>query len=124
MTDATTSAAKRAFAPFRERDFRFLFAALACQTLGSRAMAVVLGFTIYEITGSKLAIGYLGLVEAIPSLSLALYGGHIADRHDRRSILRITLGVLAISAAALASLTAVSAGHTSLGAVYAVVFIA
>lgn len=121
MSSATL---RRIFAPFREPDFKFLYVALACLTLGSRALAVVLGFTIYELTGSKLAIGYLGLVEAIPSLSLALYGGHVADRHDRRSILRITLGTLVVSASLLAFLTYWNAGHTGLWMVYAVVFVA
>ncbi len=83
-----------AWAPFRWADFRSLFAAAFCSTLASRALAVVLGYEVYELTGNPLALGLLGLVEAIPSLSLALYGGHIADRHDRRSILRITLGAL------------------------------
>lgn len=121
MSSATL---RRIFAPFAEPDFKFLYVALACLTLGSRALAVVLGFTIYELTGSKLAIGYLGLVEAIPSLSLALYGGHIADRHDRRSILRVTLGTLVVSASLLAILTHWNAGHTGLWMVYAVVFVA
>lgn len=121
MSSATL---RRIFAPFAERDFRYLFVALACLTFGSRALAVVLGYTIYEATGSKLAIGYLGLVEAIPSLSLALYGGHVADRRDRRSILRVTLGTLMVSAATLALLTGWNSGHIALGAVYAVVFVA
>jgi MFS family permease len=112
------------FTPFQKRDFRFLFAVLACQTLGSHALAVILGFTIYEITASKLAIGYLGLVEAIPSLSLALIGGHFADRHDRRSILRISLGALSISALVLAAITSLYAGRTGVAAIYAVVFVA
>jgi MFS family permease len=123
-TDDPGPATERIFAPFRERDFRLLFIALACLTFGSRAMAVVLGFTIYELTGSKLAIGYLGLVEAIPSLSLALYGGHVADRYERRAILRITLGTLVVSGALLALLTALNAGHTGLAMVYTVVFVA
>lgn len=115
---------RRIFAPLAERDFRFLFAGLACQTFGNRALAVVLGFTIYDLTGSKLAIGYLGLVEAIPSLSLALYGGHIADRRDRRSILRVTLGTLAVTAGMLALLTQLNSGHAALLSIYAVVFVA
>lgn len=47
---------------------------------------VVLGFQIYMTTRDPMSLGWLGLVEAIPALSLALLGGHYADRHDRRRI--------------------------------------
>ena len=41
-------------------------------TLASRALAVVIGFQIYKITHSALALGWLGLIEAIPAISLVL----------------------------------------------------
>ena len=44
--------------------------------LASRALAVVIGFQIYKITHSPLALGWLGLIEAIPALSLVLFGGY------------------------------------------------
>jgi MFS family permease len=113
-----------AWAPFRWADFRSLFAAAFCSTLASRALAVVLGYEVYELTGNPLALGLLGLIEAIPSLSLALYGGHIADRHDRRSILRITLGALIFCAGALSLLGASDVGGLKLTLLYSVVFIA
>ena len=39
---------------------------------------------------THLALGYLGLVEAIPALSLALYGGYVADHYNRRLLVLIT----------------------------------
>jgi MFS family permease len=119
----TNPTLQRVFAPFRERDFRFFFVALACQTLANRALVVVVGFTIYELTNSTLAIGYLGLIEAIPSIGLALYGGHVADRKERRSIMRVTLGLLTVSGAALAALTGYNSGHAGLVSVYAIMFV-
>jgi MFS family permease len=113
-----------ALAPFQWPDFRRLFAATACATFASRALAVVLGYRVYALTNSTLALGGLGLVEAIPSISLALYGGHIADRRDRRSILRLTLAALAVCAIGLALLEHVDAGGAQLFFLYAVVFIA
>jgi len=84
----------------------------------------VLGYEVYELTGNPLALGILGLVEAVPSLSLALYGGHIADRHDRRKILRITLGGLIVCCLALSLLGASDVGGVKLTLLYGVVFIA
>jgi MFS family permease len=112
------------WAPFGFRDFRSLFLAAFSSTLSSRALAVVLGYEVYAITHRPLALGILGLIEAIPSLSLALYGGHIADRHDRRTILRITLAGLILCCCALSFLGAHDFGGLKLTLLYGVVFIA
>jgi len=119
-----TAVESTALVPFRWPDFRRLFAAAACSTLASRGLAVVLGYEVYELTGNPLALGLLGLVEAIPALSLALYGGHVADRTDRRRILRNTLGALVVCAILLAFLETTNLGKAQLVMLYAVVFLA
>ena len=47
---------------------------------------VVLSWQVYEITKDPLSLGLIGLAEAIPAVCFALYGGHVADRKDRRKI--------------------------------------
>jgi hypothetical protein len=79
-------------------DIRFWIGSVGFFTLGSRALAVVIGFQIYKITHSALALGWLGLVEAIPALSLVLIGGYVADHFSRRKILLITRGSSCICA--------------------------
>jgi MFS family permease len=113
-----------ALAPFEWPDFRRFFTATACSTLASRGSAVVLGFQVYALTRSPLALGGLGLVEAIPSISLALYGGHVADRRDRRAILRITLAALTACGLTLAFISQIASDAAQLGLLYGVVFIA
>jgi MFS family permease len=71
-------------------EFRSFIVSQAAYILASRALAVVIGYQIYEITKDPLALGYLGLVEAIPALSLALYGGYVADRNSRRLLVLVT----------------------------------
>ncbi len=110
--------------PFDWPDFRHLFTANVLATFAGRALAVVLGYQVYALTGNPLALGALGLVEAIPSISLALYGGHIADRRDRRAILRLTLAALAVCALLLAALEHFDVGGAQLTLLYGVVFIA
>lgn len=105
-------------------DFRWLLLSIGCSTLASRALAVVIGYQVYDLTKNPFSLGMLGLVEAIPALSLALYGGHVADRHDRRSILRWTLGVLVCCALVFAGLVATTASGPSVYWLYAVVFVA
>ncbi len=120
----STAEQSPAATPFAFADFRYLLTATALATGASRALAVVLGYKVYELTHDPLSLGMLGLVEAIPSVSLALFGGHVADRVDRRSILRVTLAALAVCAMVLAVLEAVGAGEAELYLLYAVVFIA
>ena len=64
--------------------------ATVCSTLAGRAVALTVAYQLYQLTKNPLTLGILGLVEAIPALSLALLGGVVADRNDRRRILLIT----------------------------------
>ena len=50
-----------------------------CLTIALQMQAVVAGWQVFSITHSALSLGLIGLAEVIPALSLALYGGHIAD---------------------------------------------
>ena len=89
----------------RQHDFRALLGARLTNSLATSALATVVGFQVYTITGDPLSLGWLGLVEAIPALSLVLFGGHVADRRDRRSIILICSAVVTASAVALAFLS-------------------
>ncbi|MBB5361163.1 MFS transporter [Deinococcus humi] len=79
-------------------EFRAMLLAAVTSTLASRAVALTVAYQLYQITKNPLTLGILGLVEAIPALSLALFGGVVADRNDRRRILLMTIGVEVICA--------------------------
>jgi len=68
-------------------EIRYFIASVGFFSFASRALAVVIGFQIYRLTGSALALGFLGLIEAIPAIALVLFGGHVADHFNRRRIL-------------------------------------
>lgn len=74
------------------------FVHLICGTfLTSAALLiqeVVLGYELYRITHDPLTLGLIGLFEAVPFISLALFGGHLADRHDKRSLMQWALLVI------------------------------
>ena len=108
---------------FAVRDFRLLLAAIGLSTLGSQAAVLVVGYQVYALTRSPLSLGLLGLVEAIPALSLALYGGHVADRHIRRNILLLTLGTIAVSTTTLGVFSLVGQGRAALLSLYAAMFV-
>ena len=89
----------------RQPDFRALLGARFTNGLAMSALVTVVGFQVYEITRDPLALGWLGLVEAIPALSLVLFGGHVADRRDRRSIILVTSIGVTLCAIALTVLS-------------------
>ena len=63
-------------------------------TLGLQMQGVVVGWQVYDRTGDPLALGLVGLSEALPFLALALFGGHAADRVNRlRLCMAATLGL-------------------------------
>lgn len=111
------------YAALRLPEFRYWLGAAGCSSLANRALAVAIGYQIYAQTGSPLALGILGLVEAIPSLGLALFGGHVADRHDRRAIVLATRAV-SVAAAVAFALLSLNLQTFGVAAVYAVAFVA
>ncbi len=83
---------------FRHRDFRLFWSGAALSGVGSQFTVVAMAWQIYELTNSPLQIGLLGLGRAIPQIGLALVGGVLADKFDRRRLMMtIQLTQLAVS---------------------------
>ena len=60
---------------------------------GLRMTPVLLGWRLYQITGSKLALGMLGLSEVIPAISLALPAGVKVDKSNKHKLLSICIAL-------------------------------
>ena len=73
------------------RDFRLFISARFCVTLAIQIQAVVVGWQVYEITKDPLSLGLIGLAEAVPSIVVSLYAGHLADTLERKKIIVFTL---------------------------------
>src|SRR5580698_4367664 len=69
-------------------DFRLVFASRTVTLFGSQATAVALLVQARQLTGSALAVGLLGAAELLPLVVFGLYGGTLADRLDRRRLIR------------------------------------
>src|SRR6266478_4664108 len=63
---------------------------------------VAVGWQLYTLTGSALDLGLLGLVQFVPTITLTLVGGHVADRSDRRVVVVICQVAQAGASVALA----------------------
>ena len=81
------------YAPFRYRDYRFFIAMVLIASLAQQSLGVAVGWDIYERTGSAMALGWVGLAQFIPVLAFFLPAGQLADRHDRRRIVAVSLVV-------------------------------
>lgn len=75
------------YASFKYPEFnRFLLVRFAIVFAWSMQF-VVIEWEVYNITKSPLALGYIGLLEVIPAVLMALFAGHVADRKDNRTLL-------------------------------------
>lgn len=74
------------FAALREPNYARFASGWIFSTMGARMQSVAVAWELYERTHSELALGYVGLTQALPVILLALVGGHAADVHDRRRI--------------------------------------
>lgn len=89
----------------RVKAFRPLFLTRIVSNTANQMQAVAVGWQIYDLTGSALNLGLIGLVQFLPPLCFSLLAGQISDRHDRRFILRccyvveacVSLGLLALT---------------------------
>lgn len=86
----------------RSVDYRWLLGAQSISSLGSAITYVVLPWQIYQLTKSSVLVGLMGAVEFVPMLVMAMVGGHLADRIDRRRLVRIADASLGITATLLA----------------------
>lgn len=93
-------------AVLRHRDYRLIWAGQFVSVLGTQMHAVALSWQVYELTGSPLYLGILGLVRAVTIMAMSLVGGAQADARDRRQILIVTQLVLLGLSAGLGVATA------------------
>lgn len=122
VTSKRAPASARSASVLALPEFRALLGARFTNALGMSALATVVAFQTYDVTRQPLALGLLGLVEAIPALGLMLIGGHLADRRDRRGIILVTSLALVVGAFVLA-LVSLNPALVGLPLILAVVFV-
>ncbi|WP_430896664.1 MULTISPECIES: MFS transporter [unclassified Paraflavitalea] len=106
MSDA--SELKKKLFPIINYEFTWFLFGRALFIAGMRMNPVLLGWILYEKTGSKLALGMLGLSEVIPAVLLALPAGVRVDRSNKRNLLVICLAAYFLVEILLLILTAPS----------------
>ena len=84
------------YAALKISDFRLFVSARFCVTLAIQIQSVVVAWQVYDITHDPLSLGLIGLAEAIPSIGVSLYAGHIADSVLRKKIILVCVSLLLV----------------------------
>jgi MFS family permease len=117
---------KDAYKALQFPEFRAYVTGNTLFTIALLIQEVVLAYEIYKITHNPLALGLIGLAEAVPFISLVLFGGHFADNRDKKKIMQVTLSLIIASSIFLlyASTQLQSADQDfHIYSIYAVIFI-
>jgi MFS family permease len=75
--------------------------ARTCVVLALEMQSVAVGWRVYEITNSPLALGLTGLAQFLPGILLFLVSGHAADRWNRRRLVLVCYLGMAICSTSL-----------------------
>ena len=94
------------FAALRHRNFRLWFLGQTVSLMGTWMQMVAQGWLVYELTGSKLALGTISFIGSLPTLFLMVPAGALADRGSRRGMMMAAQVVMTLQAFALAFLAA------------------
>jgi len=100
----TLNSSSNPFAAFRHYNYRLWFFGQLISLIGSWMQNTAQGYLIFSLTGSQAYLGLVGFVSGIPSWVFMLYGGLIADRIPRRTMLIITQCIMMVLAFVLAGL--------------------
>jgi MFS family permease len=95
--------------------------------MGYTMQALVVGYYVYQQTRDPLALALIGLVEAIPSIGIALYGGYVADKSEKKKLLVRIFTVMWLCSAVMLLVTLPRAhqyisNYTSLVIIYVMIF--
>ena len=88
------------------RPFAFYWLSRVLATVALQMQAVAIGWQMYDLTRDPFDLGLVGLFHFIPAALLVLVAGHLADRHDRRMLVRACQFIAGCAAALLAFGTA------------------
>lgn len=93
--------AGEAFAVVRVKNFRLYLLYRVFMTMAALMQSVIVGWQIYDLTHDVLWLGFIGLVEVIPQVTVSLFAGHYSDIWDRHKIIKYTSLLLILGAVIL-----------------------
>lgn len=105
MNAAASALGKRTFAALRFRNYRLYVGSQLISFSGTWIQSLAQSWLVLELTGSGTALGTVLACQFIPTLLLAPYGGMVADRLDKRTLIMVTQSIAGLLALTLGVLT-------------------
>ena len=96
---------QQTFAALKYPNYRLWFFGQMVSLMGTWMQSTAQGFLVFQLTHSPAFLGYVGFAAGVPSWLFMLYGGVVADRMPRRTLLLITQTTMMALAFFLAALT-------------------
>ena len=84
---------------YRDRDLYFFVSARFISTLAIQVQSVAIGWQIYDMERTPLALGLVGLCQFLPMFLLTLPAGDITDRFNQRRVYSLAAGLQAVCSA-------------------------
>jgi MFS family permease len=96
---------EQTFSALQYYNYRLWFGGQTVSLFGTWMQRTAQGYLIFDLTRSPIYLGYVGFAYGVPAWLFMIYGGAIADRFPRRTILLIAQVAMMILAFVLAALT-------------------
>jgi MFS family permease len=90
-----------AFAAVHVKNFRFYLFYRIFMTMATLMQSVIVGWQIYALSHNVLWLGFIGLTEVVPQVSISLFAGHYIDLWNRRKIVNYTTLLLILGSVIL-----------------------
>src|SRR5262249_16874675 len=101
---AARPSVQQTFAALRHRNYRLWFTGQLVSLFGTWMQTTAQGYLVFQLTQSPAYLGYVGFAAGVPAWLFRVYGGVIADRMPRRTLMLITQTAMMILAFVLAGL--------------------
>src|SRR5256886_13384029 len=81
---------RKTFSAFKHRNFRLYFSGQLISFTGTWMTTTAQCWLVYQLTGSKALLGIVAAAASAPMLFFATWGGWVADRYSKRSLIVLT----------------------------------
>ena len=81
---------RKTFSALKHRNFRLFFSGQLISFTGTWMTTTAQGWLVYQLTGSKALLGLVAAAASAPMLFFATWGGWVADRYPKRSVIVVT----------------------------------
>lgn len=95
---------RKTFSALKHRNFRLFFSGQLISFTGTWMTTTAQGWLVYQLTGSKALLGLVAAAASAPMLFFATWGGWVADRYPKRTVIVFTQACQMLTSLTMAAL--------------------